>query len=132
MTDYYVSMVQLLLFKNVHMIHLKAGANPPHPVKVSILYLFFSAERLMTAIEQSRQQIFSHMDGTSSDLSEPLSAKIERISKYGTSKLHIFHKFQCFVLMNEILIMLFHLPYFQQVTESVVIRPSTLIAFWTR
>lgn len=39
----------------------------------------------MASIQQSRQLVFSKMDGTLND-GEPLLAKLERISKFGTSK----------------------------------------------
>ena len=46
-----------------------------------------SIERLISAIEQSRQVIFAKMDGVGpSDPLESLSAKVERISKHGISK----------------------------------------------
>ncbi|OXA44082.1 Protein CREBRF [Folsomia candida] len=41
-------------------------------------------KRLMAAIEQSRQLIFSKIDGTLTDVSEPIAVKVERISKFGT------------------------------------------------
>lgn len=40
----------------------------------------------MAAIEQSRQLIFSKIDGTLTDVSEPIAVKVERISKFGTRK----------------------------------------------
>ncbi|ODN00590.1 Protein CREBRF [Orchesella cincta] len=43
-------------------------------------------KRLMTVIQQSRQAVFAKLDGTLTDPSEPISAKLERISKFGTSK----------------------------------------------
>jgi len=49
--------------------------------------VFLFIERMMTAIEQSRQLVFAKLDGTLTDVSEPLSAKVERISKFGTSKI---------------------------------------------
>lgn len=40
----------------------------------------------MSSIDQARQAVFSKMDAPSTDLSESLVMKIERISKAGTSK----------------------------------------------
>lgn len=39
----------------------------------------------MAAIQQSRQLVFSKMDGTIAD-PEPVVSKLDRISKFGTSK----------------------------------------------
>jgi hypothetical protein len=49
------------------------------------LSLCLLVERLMTAIEQSRQLVFAKMDGQLTDTSEPLAVKLDRISNLGTS-----------------------------------------------
>ena len=40
----------------------------------------------MAAIEQSRQLLFSKIDGTMTDVSEPIAVRVDRISKFGTRK----------------------------------------------
>lgn len=50
----------------------------------------------MAAIEQSRQLVFSKIDGTMTDVSEPIAVRVERISKFGTRKF----KFVLFSLIS--------------------------------